>query len=189
MKALFPTLVIGAIAADYILTGTTSPHEQERPEYSVSVTEAGHGGGGDIHQSSVDDSRPVVVEVNDDHPDPGKHFGNADRPALGVGGMATVAKPAAGAPEGMSLSRPELAGKIDSGVEHLDKGVRELPGYVADYAKNIEKHGLKGFYYDDPALKQKGNAIGEAIGTGIRNLASAMAADMTASANESMGRK
>lgn len=133
--------------------------------------------------STGDDTfRPVVVEVPDKAAQVRSPGTLSGVPAFDP--TAIVPRPASGVPQGMTLSRPELGTHIDKGVEHLDAGMRQLPGYVADYAKNVEKHGLKAFLYDDPELKKAGQAIGEQIGAGIRNIANAAAQDMVAAARD-----
>ena len=185
MKGLFPLLVIGAISADYALTGDKKPWSSS---LTVPSSEQVWTTGQTYRDGSAEES-PVVVEV----PDTSAIASSVSTVTPSLNGSITpflfdpstaIPKPAKGIPEGLTLSRPELAGNIDRGVEELDAGMRKLPGYVIDYAKSVEKHGLKAFLYDDLNLKRAGQAIGEQIGTGIQELAAVVGKDMIAGAQE-----
>jgi hypothetical protein len=180
VKHILPLAVLGVIAADYLLTGTSKPVDITPPTSPHSVVAAQSPADARAAFQASFDAPPQVVEVDVRAP---VATGTPVLPAPLV--LAPVAH---GTPEGLTAPRADIAANIDRGAVHLDAGMRQLPGYVAEYARSIERHGLKGFLYDDPELKRKGAELGAQIGNGIRELAIALGKDLTASVQEAQPR-
>lgn len=78
----------------------------------------------------------------------------------------------------------EISADVDAGVRHLDRSVRQVPGYAVKVAQQVEEHGIAALAYEDPELKRAGREIGREIGLGVRHMAIALGKDMVASARE-----
>ncbi len=89
-----------------------------------------------------------------------------------------------GPPPGMVVaSTAGIEQDVDAGVRQLDTSIRKVPGYAADVAKKVEKHGIAALAYSDPEMTRAGREIGLEIGGGIRHLAVALGKDMVSARN------
>ena len=84
-----------------------------------------------------------------------------------------------------SWSQQEISADIDAGVRHLDRSVRQVPGYAVKVAQQVEERGIAALAYEDPELKKAGQEIGREIGIGVRHMAIALGKDMIQSVRES----
>lgn len=100
------------------------------------------------------------------------------RPQFPVDSRTLMVEPSA---QGLTI-KPELARDVAEGVAGLDEALRRMPGVVVSVAHSLDQHGLAALAYDDPAVKQKTNALGEALGRGLGGIARAMAKDMIGAA-------
>lgn len=84
-----------------------------------------------------------------------------------------------------SWTQHEISSDIDAGVYHLDRSVRQVPGYAVKVAMSVEERGIAALAYQDPELVRAGQEIGKEIGQGVRHMAIALGKDMVSSVRES----
>lgn len=87
-------------------------------------------------------------------------------------------------PAGKRAPPPDIAPDVREGLANIDASARQLPGYMLQWAEQVDQHGIAGLAYEDPALAKAGQEIGAQMGLGIRKLANAVAKDMVSGAQQ-----